>query len=76
MFATNGDIYEATIPGQPRGTIVQFKVIAIDGIGNVAVTPVHTYKVTGFPMIYTLAIIAGVAVSVTAIILIVIKKRR
>jgi len=76
MTAKNGDVYEAIIPGQSAGKTVQFKVIAIDGVGNVAVTPLRTYKVTGFPAMFTILILAGVVGGTTAaVIFIVIRKR-
>jgi len=46
MNAKGGNIYEATIPGQPAGKTVQFKVIAFDVTDNVAVSSTHSYKVT------------------------------
>jgi len=76
MTAKNGDVYEATIPGQSAGKTVQFKVIVINGVGNVAVTPPRTYKVTGFPAMFTILILAGVVGGTTAaVIFIVIRKR-
>ena len=45
VTAKSGDIYEAAIPEQTAGTTVQFKVIAIDEAGNVAVSQTYSYEV-------------------------------
>jgi parallel beta-helix repeat protein len=37
MEHTSGDTYQADIPGQPADTIVQYKIIAYDNAGNLAV---------------------------------------
>ena len=40
-----GDVYEAVVPGQTAGTTVQFKVVAVDEAGNVAVSQTYSYEV-------------------------------
>lgn len=79
MNAKGGNIYEATIPGQPAGKTVQFKVIAFDVTDNVAVSSTHSYKVTSgaptFEVPWSLTI--GVIVALIAVItLIAVKKHR
>ncbi len=60
-------LYETTIPGQPGGTLVKFKIAAYDNVGNVAfkdgTEPDFAYQVTsetGFDLM-VLAIVASVA---------------
>jgi len=77
--AKGGDIYGATIPGQPAGKTVQFKVIAFDIAGNIAVSSTHSYKVTSgaptFEVPWSLTI--GVIVALIAVAtLITVKKHR
>ena len=43
--AKSGDVYEAVVPGQTAGTTVQFKIIAIDEAGNIAVSQTYSYEV-------------------------------
>jgi len=79
--AKGGDTYEATIPGQSKGKTVQFKIIAFDIAGNVAVSPIYSYKVVsgglapGVSLNLTFGIGVAVAV-VAAVVLVVIRRRR
>ena len=79
--AKGGDTYEATIPGQSKGKTVQFKIIAFDIAGNVAVSPIYSYKVVsgglapGISLNLTIGIGVAVAV-VAAVVLVVIRRRR
>ncbi len=45
MTAKEGGYYEGTIPGQPGGTEVIFKIKAKDKLGNEATSDEHTYTV-------------------------------
>ena len=45
MTAKEGGYYEGTIPGQPGGTEVVFKIKAKDKLGNEATSDEHTYTV-------------------------------
>ena len=78
--AKGGDIYGATIPGQPAGKTVQFKVIAFDIAGNVVVSSIYSYKVvsgglaSGVSLNLTIGI--GVAVAVAAAVVFVVIRRR
>ena len=45
MKPVGGDYYEATIPGQPEGTTVYYKIWANDTWGNEAVTAEFSYTV-------------------------------
>ncbi len=49
MTPTGGDYYEGTIPGQPAGTTVHFKIIANDTWGNEAETEEYSYTVGAPP---------------------------
>ena len=49
MTPVGGDYYEATIPGQPAGTEVVFKVWANDTFGNEAVSSEFSYTVKAKP---------------------------
>ena len=78
--AKGGDIYGATIPGQSAGKTVQFKVIAFDIAGNIAVSSTHSYKVTSgisAPKVSSSLIIGiGVAVAVIAAAVFIMIRRR
>ena len=80
VTAKSGDVYEAKIPGQPAGTIVQFKVIATDIVGNVAVSPIYSYEVVSEVLVpglsWNLIIGVGVVVAVVAAIAFIITRRR
>jgi len=49
MSYVGDDTYEGTIPGQPAGTTVHWKVWAVDTKDNEAETEEHSYTVSGGP---------------------------
>lgn len=79
MNVKEGDIYEATIPGQPAGTTIQFKIIAFDISGNIAVSSTYSYEIVsriptlGAPWSLTVGVLVAVIAVVT---LIAVKKHR
>lgn len=46
-FAGDG-VYTGSIPGAPRGTIVDFRVRAVDALNRSSITPTHRYPVASF----------------------------
>ena len=78
--AKGEDVYEAKIPGQPAGTIVQFKVIATDIVGNVAVSPIYSYEVVSGVLVpglsWNLMIGASVAVAAVATVAFIMARRK
>ena len=86
MTNTGGGNYEATIPGQPAGTEVRFRIYARDIAGNEVESDEHSYTVKeapapgpspspgiGIPMEY---VIAGVAIVVVGAVAAFILLRR
>jgi len=89
MTNTGDDNYEATIPGQPAGTEVRFKIYARDTVGNEAESDEHSYTVKeappgpgpgpgpgiGIPMEYVIAGVAAVVVIGAAAAFIIFRRR-
>lgn len=82
---TGGGIYEVTIPRQFAGTTAQFKIIAIDAVGNVAVSSIYSYEVVSevappeeeAPEVsWTLIGGIGVTVAVIAAVAFIVARRR
>ena len=75
--------YTATIPRQPAGTTVLYKIYALDKAGNQAVSPKHSYTVKAKPappvekpMPISSVIIASTTVGLAVIIALVVLWRR
>jgi len=89
MTNTGDDDYEATIPGQPAGTEVRFKIYARDTAGNEAESDEHSYTVKeappgpgpgpgpgiGIPMEYVIAGVAAAVVIGAAAALVILRRR-
>ena len=84
-FNITSGFWEGTIPGQPAGTQIQYKVIAYDNAGNYAATPVEILQIqsnqnqqsTPLTPLMTALIILGIiaAVSVASIAIIGIRRK-
>jgi len=72
MTATN-TTYETTIPGQPIGTEVLYKIYARDAAGNWIVSDHYSYTVKAILILYVIGVAAGAAIAV-AILMWVIKR--
>jgi len=72
--------YTATIPRQPAGTTVLYKIYALDKVGNQAVSPEYSYTVRAKPappaLPAPLVIIASTVVVLAVIIALVVLWRR
>lgn len=49
MTLTGGNTYEATIPAMPSETLVNYKIITCDNIGNEAASAIDSYVVASYP---------------------------
>jgi hypothetical protein len=49
MTLSGGTTYEATIPAMPSETLVNYRIIAYDNIGNEATSTVDSYVVASYP---------------------------
>lgn len=69
-------VYNATIPGQPAGTYVRFKIVAYDHLGNNA-TLNGTAQYCTYQVIpeFTSTIILSLLMAITTIIMLYAKKR-
>ena len=86
--AKSGDVYEAVVLGQTAGTTVQFKVIAVDEAGNVAVSQTYSYEVVSeeqpaeeetpipSPLGASWTLIGGACAVVIAVVVLIIARRR
>ena len=83
--AKSGDVYEAAIPGQTAGTTVQFKIIAVDEAGNVALSQTYSYEVVSeeqppeeeTPLGASWTLIGGIgAVAAVIVVVLVVARRR
>jgi len=49
MAATEKNLYSASIPGQPRGSVVYYMIVARDQEGNVASSPFFSFEINSRP---------------------------
>jgi ribosomal protein S11 len=49
MTLSGGTTYEATIPAMPSETLVNYRIIAYDNIGNEATNAINSYVVASYP---------------------------
>ena len=59
-----GNHYEGTIPGQPGGTLVRFRIRARDKVGNESESPIYLFKVMPATNV---SVLVGIIPVVTAI---------